>query len=143
MSAPRAIPRIRLVILGLILAAVLIVGGGYLYLRDLTGGGHESEAVAAQRASFMASCKQQGRIANGGGALAMDDATEEALDRYCGCVADRLEQTLDPIEIGKIGDGSATPDILAKLERIVAACRVQVITPSPDNKPADSQPAGN
>jgi hypothetical protein len=119
----RAIP---LIILGLILA-FLIGAGIYYYLHDGRSGQQE-----ADRANFMQTCKQQGRIANGGGVLAMDDATEEMLDSYCGCVADRLEQNLDEVEIGKIGDGSAAPETLAKLDRMVADCRQRSIKPAPE-----------
>jgi hypothetical protein len=132
-ATPGAIPRHFLLILGVILLAVLIGGGAFVYLRDLGGGARDSE-----RTGFITTCKQQGRIANGGGALAMDDATEAALDRYCGCVADRLERALDPVEMGKIGDGSATPDSLAKLDRVVAACRVQALKPAQDDQPTDN-----
>ncbi|MDY0882408.1 hypothetical protein ACFPL7_22730 [Dongia soli] len=80
----------------------------------------------------MKTCKQQGRIANGGGALAMDEATEEMLDSYCSCVADRLAKNLDAAEIGKIGDGSAGPETLAKLDRMVADCRQRSVKPAPE-----------
>jgi hypothetical protein len=123
MFRARAIP---LIILGSVLAA-LLAGAAYYYLQ-IKG----EEANAANRANFMQTCKQQGRIANGGGALAMDDATEEMLDRYCGCVADRLQRNLDAVEIGKIGDGSARPETLAKLDRMVADCRQRSVVPAPE-----------
>jgi hypothetical protein len=117
---------IPLILLGLTLA-VLVGAGAYYYLHD-----GRTAQQAADRANFMKTCKQQGRLANGGGALAMDDATEEMLDTYCGCVADRLEQTLDEVEIGKIGDGSAAPETLAKLDRMVADCRQRSVKPAPE-----------
>jgi len=132
-TSPRGKSRLIRLTLGLFIIVALVIGGGYFYLRS-----HGDDERTARRASFIGTCKQQGRIANGGGALAMDDATENVLDQYCGCVADRLEQAFDPVEMGKIGDGSAAPETLTKLDRIISVCRVTAIKPDQSHQPNEN-----
>jgi len=96
------------------------LAGWWFLLRD-----SRDPATTAARANFIEACKQQGRVANGGGAMAMDDATEDSLDRYCSCVADHFDQALAPAEIRAVGDGSATQETLAKLNRVLNTCQVE------------------
>lgn len=93
---------------------------------------HQGDSAAAQkaRADFIATCKLQGRVANGGATLPMDDVTEDRLDRYCSCMADRLDQVLTPIEIGAIGGGTAGDYVMKKLGGVVAACQAQNLMPA-------------
>ena len=110
---------------GVLLLAVVVlllaaVAGWWFLLRD-----NADPAANAARASFIETCKDQGRAANGGGQMRMDDATEDSLDRYCSCVADHFDQALSPAEIRAVGDGSASQEILAKLNRVVTTCQVE------------------
>ena len=115
----------------LILLAVLVVAGFvWIVTTHLPSGG--SDAAQKARGDFIATCKLQGRVANGGGQLPMDDATEEHLDLYCSCIADRLDQVLTPIGIGAVGGGTASQDVLKKLTGVVAACQSQHLTPVPN-----------
>lgn len=78
-------------------------------------------------------------MANGGGAqLRMDDATEEGLDLYCSCVADHFDRVLNPAEIMAVGAGTASQEVLARLNAVVATCQAQHLTPVPEAAP--SQP---
>jgi hypothetical protein len=115
----------RAIILLILLAAA---GLAWLTLRPVQQG----DAAAAQkaRADFIATCKLQGRVANGGAAMPMDDATEDHLDHYCSCMADRLDQVLTPIEIGAIGGGTAGDDVMTKLGGVVAVCQQQNLAPA-------------
>jgi hypothetical protein len=117
----------------LIALAVLIIaaGAGFLLRNRMT---QEDPAKMAARAAFITTCKEQGRLANGGGtALRMDDATEDGLDRYCTCVADHFDRSLSPAEIRSVGDGSASQDVLAKLNAVMSTCQVEHLTPAPDS----------
>lgn len=114
----------------LVIAVVLIAIAAALVLYGRLPGGDSPEQQKA-RGDFIATCKLQGRAANGGGQLPMDDATEERLDLYCSCIADRLDQVLTPIEIGSVGGGTASPDVLKKLNGVVTACQSQHLAPAP------------
>lgn len=115
----------------LIALAVLIVAAGAVFLMRQKMP-QEDPARMAARATFIGTCKEQGRLANGGGtALRMDDATEDGLDRYCTCVADHFDQVLSPAEIRAVGDGTASQDVLARLNAVMSTCQVQHLTPAP------------
>lgn len=117
----------------IVLAALVLIAAGALLLRDRL----RPEAATEQaRAHFIATCKEQGRMANGGGAqLRMDDATEEGLDLYCSCVADHLDRVLSPAEITAVGAGTASQQVLARLNAVVATCQAQHLTPAPEAAP--------
>lgn len=130
---PRSNRRRALIALALlaIVAACLLALQRYLRQAD--------SADTAARASFVSTCKEQGRLANGGGtALRMDDATEDGLDRYCTCVADHFDKALSPAEIRAVGDGTASQDVLARLNAVMSTCQVQHLTPAPGSGAGDS-----
>lgn len=89
------------------------------------------------RASFIEACKQQGRAANGGGQLRMDDVTEEKLDLYCSCVADHFGQALTSAEIEAVGAGSASQETLAKLNNVVTTCQIEHLAPDNTDQPSN------
>ena len=113
--------------------AVLLLAGGWLLLRSQSNDDAEKQA---SRASFIETCKQQGRLANGGGQLRMDDATEEGLDHYCSCVADHFDRALGPDEINAVGAGTASQETLAKLNGVVTSCQAEHLLPKDGNDPA-------
>jgi|GEM_PF-5514554 len=114
------------------LAILVFAAGAFFLLRNNLQQG--DPAKMATRADFITTCKEQGRLANGGGtALRMDDATEDGLDRYCTCVADHFDRSLSPAEIRAVGDGSASQDVLAKLNAVMSTCQVEHLTPAPDS----------
>ncbi|HVI90278.1 MAG TPA: hypothetical protein VM659_18375 [Dongiaceae bacterium] len=122
----------------LIAVAVLVIAAVVLFL--LLNNLHQADpGKMAARASFITTCKEQGRLANGGGtALRMDDATEEGLDRYCTCVADHFDQALSPAEIRAVGDGTASQDVLARLNAVMSTCQAEHLVPVPDSNAAPS-----
>src|SRR5260221_11086281 len=98
----------------LILLAVLVVAGFvWIVTTHLPSGG--GDAAQKARGDFIATCKLQGRVANGGGQLPMDDATEEHLDLYCTCIADPPEQVLTPVQIRGVGGGAARQEVVRKV----------------------------
>ncbi|HVJ44343.1 MAG TPA: hypothetical protein VM639_22765 [Dongiaceae bacterium] len=122
----------------IVLAALVLVSAAGLALHFYLGGADAAREQA--RLGFIATCKEQGRVANGGGAaLRMDDATEEGLDLYCGCVADHFDQALTPAEITAVGAGTASQDVLARLNAVVSTCQAQHLTPAPE--PAPDRPS--
>jgi hypothetical protein len=126
----------------LISVAVLVIAGLAAFLLQ-NRMAPEDPAKTAARADFIGTCKEQGRLANGGGtALRMDDATEDSLDRYCTCVADHFDKALSPAEIRTVGDGTASQDVLARLNAVMSTCQVQHLTPAPgtDAGGADAGP---
>jgi hypothetical protein len=112
---------------------VLLLAGGWLVLRSQT---KDTTLKDTSRASFIETCKQQGRLANGGGQLRMDDATEEGLDLYCACVADHFDQALNPDEINAVGAGTASPETVTKLNGVVTSCQAQHLLPKSGSDPA-------
>jgi hypothetical protein len=125
----------RRVLIALVIL-ILAAGAGFLLRNRIT---QEDPTKLAARADFITTCKEQGRLANGGGtALRMDDATEDGLDRYCTCVADHFDRNLSPAEIRSVGDGSASQDVLAKLNAVMSTCQVEHLTPAPDSGAAPS-----
>jgi hypothetical protein len=81
-------------------------------------------AVALQ--SFRNDCVKAARHANGGGDLVMDDATEEKIGAYCGCVAEAMQSNVEPAEIEKIGRGQARDTTVQMMSRIVEGCKPQL-----------------
>jgi type II secretory pathway pseudopilin PulG len=125
----------------LVIAAIVIAIAAAAAVYGYSAGDNNPEQQKS-RSDFIATCKLQGRAANGGAQLPMDDATEERLDLYCSCIADCLDQVLTPIEIGSIGGGTASPEVLKKLNGIVNACQSQHLTPAPaDETTSPTTPA--
>lgn len=114
--------------------AVLLLAGGWLVLRSQTS--DDAADKQASRAGFIETCKQQGRLANGGGQLRMDDATEEGLDLYCSCVADHFDRALSPDEINAVGAGTASSETVTKLNGVVTSCQAEHLLPKDGNNPA-------
>jgi len=76
--------------------------------------------------SFRNDCVKAARHANGGGDLVMDDATEEKIGAYCGCVADAMQSNVEPAEIEKIGRGQPSDKTVQLMSRIVEGCKPQL-----------------
>lgn len=76
--------------------------------------------------SFRNDCMKAARHANGGGDLVMDDATEEKIGAYCGCVAEAMQGNVQPAEIEKIGRGQASDKTVQLMSRIVEGCKPQL-----------------
>jgi len=78
-------------------------------------------AVALQ--SFRNDCMKAARHANGGGDLVMDDATEEKIGAYCGCMAEAIKSNVEPAEIEMIGRGQPGDKTVQLLSRIAEGCK--------------------
>ncbi len=72
---------------------------------------------------FRDTCVKAARHANGGGDLVMDDATEEKIGAYCGCVSDAVAANVPTPEIARIAQGQTSDATLSLLDRIVDGCK--------------------
>ena len=76
--------------------------------------------------SFRSDCTKAARHANGGGDLVMDDATEEKIGAYCGCMAEAIQSNVQPAEIERIGRGQPSDNTVQLLSRIAEGCKPQL-----------------
>src|SRR4051812_23685235 len=106
-----------LVVLVLVLAVV--------YLTQFRIAAPPSSWAGALQA-FRNDCTKAARHANGGGDLVMDDATEEKIGAYCGCMAEAMKSNVEPAEIEKIGRGQASDTTVQLLSRIAEGCKPQL-----------------
>ena len=102
-----------LVVLVLVLAVI------YLTQFRITTVSPAAEAMQ----TFRNTCVISARHANGGGDLVMDDATEEKIGAYCGCVADAVAGNVAPAEITRIAQGTASDKTMQLLTRIIEGCK--------------------
>ncbi len=104
---------------------VLLLGAGYAYYRVMPVccappiPGIAGEAVQ----QFRNTCVKAARHANGGGDLVMDDATEEKIGAYCGCISDAVASNVPTPEIARIAQGQTSAATLSLLDRIVDGCK--------------------
>jgi hypothetical protein len=76
--------------------------------------------------SFRNDCMKAARHANGGGDMVMDEATEEKIGAYCGCMAEAMKSNVQPAEIERIGRGQASDTTVQLLSRIAEGCKPQL-----------------
>jgi hypothetical protein len=107
-----------------LVALVLTLGIAYTIYYPACCAKQRVEAAALQ--DFRNTCVQAARHANGGGDLVMDDATEEKIGAYCGCMADAVGGNLAPPEIARIAQGAASDKTMQLLTRIVEGCKAKL-----------------
>ncbi len=100
---------------------VLVIAAGYLVYWPSCCAPQPVEASAL--AQFRDTCVKAARHANGGGDLVMDDATEEKIGAYCGCVSDAVAANVPTPEIARIAQGQTSDATLSLLDRIVDGCK--------------------
>ena len=101
---------------------VMVLAVVYVATMNQTGPGPWFAALQ----SFRNDCVKSARHANGGGDLVMDDATEEKIGAYCGCMAEAIKSNVEPAEIEKIGRGQASDATVQLLSRIAEGCKPQL-----------------
>lgn len=105
-----------------LVALVLVLGVAYTIYYPICCA-PQPDAFETVMQEFRNTCMKSARHANGGGDLVMDDATEAKLGAYCGCVADAVQGNVEPTEIARIGQGSASDATMQLLTRIVEGCK--------------------
>jgi hypothetical protein len=108
-----------------LILSILVLAIGATYLMDRAQQSPQPIAPEALQ-SFRNDCARVARHANGGGDLVMDDATEERIGAYCGCMAEAIESNVAPTEIEKIGRGQASDQTVQLLSRIAEGCKPQL-----------------
>jgi hypothetical protein len=104
---------------------VLVMAAAVLYLTQFRINAPASPWQAALQ-SFRSDCAKAARHANGGGDLVMDDATEEKIGAYCGCMAEAIGSNVAPAEIEMIGRGQPSDKTVQLLSRIAEGCKPQL-----------------
>lgn len=108
-----------------LILAILVLAVAATYLVDRAQQATRPLAPEALQA-FRNDCAKAARHANGGGDLVMDDATEEKIGAYCGCMAAAIESNVEPAEIEKIGRGQVSVKTVQLLSRIAEGCKPQL-----------------
>lgn len=108
--------RLKYVLIGAIVLAALLLGGLWLFLRQVPPS-HSLD-------SFQRACVEGQRRGISGDVRPLDDATEARLLAFCDCVAHEVSGRLSQQEIAAIGLEQSSQALDAKLESIFALCRV-------------------
>lgn len=108
---------------------VLLVGAGWIYWWPICCAPPPLAAKQVETAGILAefhtTCLREARKANGGGALALDAATEDKLVGYCDCVAAAMTTRISPAELEKLGLGEQAEATNAAIGAVVAECQAQ------------------
>jgi hypothetical protein len=105
------------VLLGAIVLAVCILGGLWLFLRQVP----PNESLSA----FQQACIDGQRRGISGDTSPLDDQSEARMLAFCDCVAAQVDSRLSQQEIAAIGLDQQSQALNAKLESIFALCRLR------------------
>lgn len=105
------------VLLGAAVLAACILGGLWLFLRQVPPSETQSD--------FQKACVEGQRRGISGDARPLDDASEARMLAFCDCVAKEVGSRLSQQEVAAVGLDQGGPALSAKLEAIFALCRLQ------------------
>jgi hypothetical protein len=105
------------VLVGAVVLAVCILGGLWLFLRQVP----PSETQSA----FQQACVEGQRRSVSGDKQPLDEPTETRLLAFCDCVATEVGSRLSQQDIAAIGLDQGSQALNAKLEAIFALCRLR------------------
>ena len=105
------------VLVGAIVLAVCILGGLWLFLRQVP----PSETQSA----FQRACVDGQRRSISGDTRPLDDQSEARIWAFCDCVAREVDDRLSPEDIAAIGLDQQSQALNAKLEAIFALCQLR------------------
>lgn len=105
------------VLIGAVLLAVCILGGLWVFLRQVAP--HESLGA------FQQACIDGQRRSISGDTQPLDDQSEAKMLAFCDCVATEVGNRLSQQDIAAIGLDQGNPALSAKLESIFALCRLR------------------
>ena len=105
------------VLVGAIVVAVCILGGLWLFLRQVP----PNESLSA----FQQACVDGQRRGISGDTRPIDDQSEVRMLAFCDCVANEVGGRLSQQDIAAIGLDQGSQALNAKLEAIFALCRLQ------------------
>lgn len=105
------------VLVGAIVLALCILGGLWVFLRQVP----PQESLSA----FQQACIDGQRSSISGDTRPLDDQSEARMLAFCDCVAKEVGGRLSQQDIAAIGLDQGNPALNAKLEAILALCRLQ------------------
>jgi len=105
------------VLVGAIVLALCMLGGLWLFLRQVPPGETQS--------AFQQACVEGQRRSISGDTQPLDDPTEARMLAFCDCVAKEVGGRLSQQDIAAIGLDQSNQALNAKLEAIFALCRLQ------------------
>ena len=105
------------VLVGAIVLAVCILGGLWVFLRQVP----PNESLSA----FQQACIDGQRRSISGDTRPLDDQSEAQMLAFCDCVATEVGSRLSQQDIAAIGLDQGSQPLNAKLEAIFALCRLQ------------------
>jgi hypothetical protein len=105
------------VLVGAIVLAACILGGLWLFLRQVPPS--ETQSV------FQQACVEGQRRGISGDTRPLDDPTEGRMLAFCDCVAKEVGSRLSQQDVAAIGLDQGNQALGAKLESIFALCRLQ------------------
>jgi hypothetical protein len=105
------------VLVGAIILAVCILGGLWLFLRQVPP--HDSLSA------FQRACIDGQRRSISGDTRPLDEQSEARMLAFCDCVATEVGSRLSQQDIAAIGLDQSGPALGAKLKAIFALCRLQ------------------
>lgn len=106
------------VLLGAIVLAACLLGGLWLFLRQVP--------PSSSMTSFQEACVLGQRRLIAGDARRLDDESEARLLAYCDCVAREVGRRLSQQDIAAIGLDRADKTLDAKLQAIFTLCRLRI-----------------
>ncbi|MBA4095299.1 MAG: hypothetical protein C0484_00835 [Rhodospirillum sp.] len=105
------------VLVGAIVVAACILGGLWLFLRQVP----PSETQSA----FQQACVDGQRRGISGDTRPLDEQSEARMLAFCDCVATEVGSRLSQQDIAAVGLDQGNPALKANLEAIFALCRLQ------------------
>jgi hypothetical protein len=105
------------VLVGAVVLAVCILGGLWIFLRQVTP--HESLST------FQQACIDGQRRSISGDIRPLDEQSEAQMLSFCDCLATEVGNRLSQQDIAAIGLEQQSQALNAKLEAIFALCRLQ------------------
>jgi hypothetical protein len=105
------------VLVGAIVLAVCILGGLWVFLRQVPS----NESLSA----FQQACIEGQRRSISGDTRPLDEQSEARMLAFCDCVATEVGSRLSKQDVAAIGLDQGDQALNAKLEAIFALCRLQ------------------
>jgi hypothetical protein len=105
------------VLVGAIVVAACILGGLWLFLRQVP--------TRETQSAFQQACIDGQRRGISGDTRPLDDQSEARMLAFCDCVAKEVGNRLSQQDIAAIGLDQGGEELNAKLEAIFALCRLQ------------------